>query len=123
MRYTILSGDKRATAPGARYTRQVVARDQQQPTQQSGAVEPLKFVLLKPNGQVERGELHTPLGDVKKSSRWLRPVETRLRKLARAQHNALGEYLVLHERSRRKRRNGWMLDLKSNLVKVIRHNT
>ena len=50
----------------------------------------------------------------------MRPVEKRLRKLIRAEYKALGRYLVLHDRSRRKRRNGWVKDLGSNLGKVIR---
>jgi hypothetical protein len=83
--------------------------------------EALKFFVIRPTGQVEHGVLHLDLGPVKKSSRRLRPIERRVRKLIRAEYKALGRYLVLHERSRRKRRNGWAGDLGSNVVKVIRN--
>ncbi|MDR3537912.1 MAG: hypothetical protein P4L71_15565 [Acetobacteraceae bacterium] len=87
-----------------------------------GSDEKLKFSVIKPTGEVERGELRLDLGPVKKSSRRMRPVERRLRKLIRAEYKALGRYLVLHDRSRRKRRNGWVKDLGSNLRNVIRHS-
>lgn len=119
MRYTMVSGAKGATVTGPRHTSHVVVQRQHQ----YSSVEPLKFVLIRPTGATERGELHLPLGDIKKGSRRLRPIERKLRKLVRAEYKALGEYLLLHERSRRKKRNGWARDLKSNLVKVIRHNT
>jgi hypothetical protein len=119
MRYTMVSGPKRATVTGPSKPRQIIVQNRNE----YSSVEPLKFVLIKPNGLAERGELHLPLGDVKKGSRRLRPIERKLRKLIRAEYRALGEYLMLHERSQRKRRNGWASDLKSNLVKVIRHNT
>jgi len=119
MRYTILSGANRGPVSGEVRTRHVVVHNRQQ----YSSVEPLKFVVIKPTGITEHGEVHLPLGDAKKGSRRLRPIERRLRKLIRAEYKALGEYLMLHERSRRKRRNGWARDLKSNLVKVIRHNT
>lgn len=118
MRYTMLSSGRHATVTTPRHTSHVVVQGRKY-----SAVEPLRFVVLKPTGLAERGELHLPLGEPKKGSRRLRPIEKRLRKLIRAEYRALGEYLVLHERSRRKRRNGWARDLKSNLVKVIRHNT
>jgi uncharacterized protein DUF6312 len=119
MRYTMLSGPKRATVTDVQHKTHVVVHRRNQ----YSSVEPLKFVLIRSTGATERGEVHLPLGDIKKSTRRLRPIERKLRKWIRAEHRALGEYLLLHERSRRKRRNGWARDLKSNLVKVIRHNT
>ena len=85
-----------------------------------GDYEPLKIHIIRPSGQVERGKIHLDMGPVKKSSRPLRPIEKALRKLVRAEHKALGRYLLLHERSRRRERNGWASDLGKNLVKVIR---
>ena len=50
----------------------------------------------------------------------MRPIEKRLRRLVRSEYRALGRYLVLHDRSRRRRRNGWAKDLGKNMMKVIR---
>jgi hypothetical protein len=40
--------------------------------------------------------------------------------MVRRQYRALGRYLVLHDQSRRRKRNGWVKDLGTNLKKVIR---
>lgn len=98
-------------------TRRVVVADRG-----GSAGEPLKFSVIKPGGEVQRGELRIDLGPIKKERPRLKPIERRLRKMARAEYRALGRYLVLHDRSRRKRRSGWVSDLPSNLVKVIRHS-
>ncbi len=116
MRVRMLSGVKRVTVIGAAPTGRYVIHDRNVQT----VSEPLKFVVIRPTGQIERGELHLPLGAVRKDSRMLRPIEKRVRKLIRSEYKALGRYLELHERSRRKRSNGWARDLGSNLIKVIR---
>jgi hypothetical protein len=85
-----------------------------------GASEKLKFAVVEPNGRTERGALRVDLGPVKKERKRLKPIERRLRKLIRSEHRALGRYLTLHDRSRRKRRSGWAGDLRKNLAKVIR---
>jgi Family of unknown function (DUF6312) len=118
IRYTMLDSTKSSTVGGGRI-RHVVIRHERY----GSAAEPLKFVVLRPSGMSERGEVHLPLGDVKKSSKRLRPVERRLRKLIRAEYRALGEYLDLHDQARRKRRNGWLKDLRKNFVTVLRHRT
>lgn len=119
MRVRLISGVKRVTVLGSPHTSHMVVRD----SYGSGASEKLKFHLIKPGGGVEHGELRLDLGGIKRDSRRLRPIEKKLRKLIRSEYKALGRYLVLHERSRRKRRNGWARDLGSNLVKVIRHRS
>lgn len=118
MRVRLISGSgvKRVTVLGPTRSSHMVVRE----GRGYGADEKLKFSVIKPTGDVERGELRLDLGPIKKSSRRMRPVEKRLRKLIRAEYKALGRYLVLHDRSRRKRRNGWVKDLGSNLGKVIR---
>lgn len=118
LRVRTISGVKRVTllSPGAK--RSVIAQGRD-----GGASERLKFSLIKPGGEVQRGELRVDLGSVKKERPRLKPIERRLRKMVRAEYRALGRYLVLHDRSRRKRRSGWAGDLPSNLVKVIRHRS
>jgi hypothetical protein len=117
MRVTVLSGGKRSTISGGRTgSGYRIIR-----TNRGGGVyEPLKVHIIKPSGRVERGELRLEMGTLKRTSRPLRPIERALRKLVRAEQKALGRFLILHERSRRRERNGWATDLGSNLVKVIR---
>lgn len=119
MRVRLISGVKRVTVLGRPPAGHMVVGERYG----SSATERLKFHVIRPSGGVEHGELRLDLGDIKRDSRRLRPIEKKLRKLIRSEYKALGRYLVLHERSRRKRRNGWARDLGSNLVKVIRHRS
>jgi hypothetical protein len=124
MRVRIVSGAKRVTVigpkqPGTGRTDRVIVQERHD----YGAAEKLKFTVIRPTGEVERGELHLDLGPIRRDSRTLRPLEKRMRKMVRAEYKALGRYLVLHDRSRRKRRNGWAKDFGSNFMKVIRHRS
>lgn len=115
MRVTMLSGVKNVSLAGSRTRTKPVV-----PTiHVSSTADDLKFVLIK-GDEVSRGVLEMDLGSTKRDSRRMRPLEKRLRKLVRAEYRALGRYLVLHDKSRRRRRNGWARDLGKNLVKVIR---
>ncbi len=111
------SGVKRVTVLGAsRGTSDMVVRQ----GTGYGSDEKLKFHVIKPGGEVTHGELRLDLGEVKRGTKRMRPIEKRIRKLIRSEHKALGQYLELHDRSQRKRRNGWAKDFGSNLRKVIR---
>lgn len=117
MRVRMVPGVKNVTLVGsaAHRMRHVV------PTvRMSSTTDDLKFTLIDKDGQVVRGVLELALGSVKRDSRAMRPIEKRLRRLVRSEYRALGRYLVLHDRSRRRRRNGWAKDLGKNLAKVIR---
>jgi hypothetical protein len=120
MRVRLISGVKRVTVLGPSRANHVTVRGG---GGGYGSSEKLKFSVIKPTGEVERGELRLDLGPVKRGSRRMRPIERKIRKLVRAEYKALGRYLVLHDRSRRKRRNGWATDLGSNVIKVIRHRS
>jgi hypothetical protein len=115
MHVRTISGVKRVTVLGPSRRGRFVVRE----GQGLGAAETLKFTVVRPTGQIERGELQLELGPVKKDSRMLRPIERRLRKFIRAEYKALGRYLVLHDQSRRKHRNGWVRDLRGNVMKVM----
>ena len=56
----------------------------------------------------------------KKSSRRLRPVEKMLRRAARRQARMSNIYLGLHDRSNRRKKNGWAKDFGRNLLKTYR---
>jgi Family of unknown function (DUF6312) len=56
----------------------------------------------------------------KKRSRGLRLIEKVVRRLSRAQNTMSGVYSARHERSNRKKRDGWLKDLIPNVVKAQR---
>ena len=57
-------------------------------------------------------------GGKKKSSKLLRPVEKLVRRLGRAQAKSAIVYSERHERSSRKKKNGWLADMISNMRKA-----
>ena len=90
----IISGAKRVTVigpkqPGTAKTDRVIVQERHD----YGAAEKLKFTVIKPTGEVQRGELLLDLGRIKRDSRPLRPLEKRMRQLVRAEYRALGRYL------------------------------
>jgi hypothetical protein len=56
----------------------------------------------------------------KKQSKLLKPIERTLRNAVRFETRLLNDYLSRHERSNAKKRNGWVKDLPTNLVRAIR---
>jgi hypothetical protein len=56
----------------------------------------------------------------KKSSRGLGPMEKMVRRFSRANAEGSAQYLDRHERSSRKRRDGWLRDLPINVFKARR---
>ena len=56
----------------------------------------------------------------RKGSRRLRPLEKVVRRMNVAQGTAAGVYLEAHERSNRKKRDGWFKDLRKNLARAGR---
>lgn len=58
--------------------------------------------------------------DRRRTSKRLRPFEKALRKGARRQARVANLYLALHDRSNRRKKNGWMKDFGRNVVKAYR---
>ena len=56
----------------------------------------------------------------KKRTRGLRFIEKAVRRLTRAQARMAGVYTERHDRSNRKKRDGWLKDLVPNVVKAQR---
>lgn len=56
------------------------------------------------------------------SKTW-RPVEKAIRRLSTAQATAIGTYLDRHERSNRKKKDGWVKDFGDNVVKAARRGS
>jgi hypothetical protein len=70
MRVRTISGVRRVTVLSPSQSGKFVVRDRQD----QGAAEKLKFTVVRPTGQIERGELQLDLGPIKKGSRMLRPI-------------------------------------------------
>lgn len=58
----------------------------------------------------------------KKQTRMLRPMEKITRKSARNGIRLMQDYLYLHERSNRKKKNGWFQDYSKNVRKALRRS-
>ena len=56
----------------------------------------------------------------KRGSKALRPLEKLVRRLARAEARAVSVYNARHDRSKAKKKNGWIRDLVPNLGKAQR---
>lgn len=59
-------------------------------------------------------------GRRKKGLRELRPLEKMTRRLARGYAAAADEYLKLHERANRKKKDGWLRDASINVLRADR---
>ena len=116
MRVRMLRGARHVTLVGDGHSHRVIHA-----VRMGTSAEDLKFTVINTKkGEVTRGLIELPLGPIKKESRYLRPLERRVRRMVRRQYRALGRYLVLHDQSRRRKRNGWARDFGENLRKVIR---
>lgn len=59
----------------------------------------------------------------KKQSRFLRPLEKAIRKGVKRNVRVMQRYLNLHERSNRKKKNGWVRDYMRNASRAIRRRS
>jgi hypothetical protein len=58
--------------------------------------------------------------DKKKGSKMLRSIEKGARRLAKAQASAASSYLDRHQKSNTEKKNGWVKDIKKNVVKSVK---
>jgi Family of unknown function (DUF6312) len=70
------------------------------------------------NGDLARTAVYRNAPRKKKGTKALRPIEKFVRKLGRAQATAISVYNARHDRSNRKKKNGWLRDLIPNLMKT-----
>jgi hypothetical protein len=56
----------------------------------------------------------------KKQSKGLRPIERQLRKILGFRSDVIDNYLERHRRSNEKKRDGWLSDLPSNMIRAVR---
>jgi len=101
--------------PDGRMSRRVIQVDDDDDDEDG-----IEYVVRHPSGRVREGVVREELGPLKKQSKRLKPIDKRLRKSVRRQMKMLDKYLTLHDRSSRKRRNGWVKDLGKNIMKSVR---
>ena len=80
-----------------------------------------RITVLRKDAQTGRVYVASVLksaGGKKKNSKLLRPVEKLVRRLGRAQENSATIYRERHELSSRKKKNGWLVDIISNMRKA-----
>jgi hypothetical protein len=82
---------------------------------------PLKsvhMVTVNADGSVQREKLAERKS--RRGSKRLRPLEKAVRRMSRAEGTAADEYLSRHERSNRKKKNGWAKDFGKNMTRSSR---
>lgn len=84
-----------------------------------------RITVLRPDasGQMEAVTLYRDGGSKKKGTRAFKLVERAARRVATAQSKAAGDYLSRHEKSNRKKKDGWVRDLAVNSMKASRKGT
>ncbi len=87
-----------------------------------GEDEPVKVYLVHPDRQGVLRVEQEGRGCRKEQSRALRPLEKRTRKSAIRGIRLISAYLDLHERSNRKKKNGWARDYFRNIGKALRRS-
>jgi hypothetical protein len=76
-----------------------------------------------PSGGVAVETVYRRSGRKKKTTPLLRPLENATRRIADAQSRATQSYVVRHNRSNRKRRDGWIVDFPSNVLYASQKGT
>lgn len=77
-------------------------------------------VVRPHSGVVRSGELDESGPRPKRQAKMLRPLEKGMRKAIRRQLGVAQIYLSRHERSNRRKRDGWLKDLPRNIYRAVR---
>lgn len=80
----------------------------------------LTYIVRDASGRILRGGLPERLGPKKKQSKMSRAIDKRLRKMTNRNLRSMTLYLKLHDRSNRRKENGWFWDLTKNLRRATR---
>ncbi|MCW5735067.1 MAG: hypothetical protein KIS73_13120 [Enhydrobacter sp.] len=71
-------------------------------------------------GQIVSRDAYEGERKTKKQSKGLRPIERGLRKILEFRADVIDNYLERHRRSNEKKRDGWLSDLPSNMIRAVR---
>lgn len=88
-----------------------------QPIEIDSIVESITFLKAHSDGSYDCQTL-TEAGPRKKQSRTLKPFEKLVRKLVKSELAAANSYLERHEKSNRRKPDGWLKDMGKNLKKA-----
>ncbi len=81
----------------------------------------VRIHVVRPHsGVVRSGELDDAGPRRRKQAKILKPLERGMRKLIRRQLGVAQIYLARHERSNRRKRDGWLKDLPRNVFRAVR---
>ena len=71
-------------------------------------------------GQIISRDSYEGERKTKKQSKALRPIERQVRKILEFRSDVIDNYLDRHRRSNEKKRDGWLADLPSNMIRAVR---
>jgi hypothetical protein len=71
-------------------------------------------------GKLEAVTLYDNKRKVKKELKGLGPIQKILRRTAKSERNFIDTYLERHDKSRKKKRSGWLRDMPINVIKAQR---
>ncbi|WP_159997449.1 hypothetical protein [Roseomonas sp. 18066] len=81
----------------------------------------VRVTIVRPgSGVIRAGELDDAGPRRRKQAKVLKPLERSMRKAMRRQLGAAQIYLARHERSNRRKRDGWLKDLPRNIYRAVR---
>lgn len=103
------------TTPDGKLTRRVITVDDDDSDDDG-----IEYVVRTSTGRTRHGVVREELGPVKKQTKRVKSIDKRLRKSVSRQMKMLDKYMTLHDRSCRKRKNGWVKDLGKNIMKSVR---
>lgn len=84
------------------------------------AIRSITILKKGDDGRFTPAAVYRNKGGKKRSSRGLRGMEKFVRRIGKAQAAAAGVYNMRHDRSNRKKKDGWMRDLIPNVMKAQR---
>ncbi|WP_419897685.1 DUF6312 domain-containing protein [Roseomonas sp. USHLN139] len=81
----------------------------------------VRVTVVRPgSGVIRAGDLDDAGPRRRKQAKFLKPLERSMRKAMRRQLGAAQIYLARHERSNRRKRDGWLKDLPRNIYRAVR---
>ncbi|HEX7679735.1 MAG TPA: hypothetical protein VF713_16510 [Thermoanaerobaculia bacterium] len=77
------------------------------------------IIIGDKEGGRSRSVVYRRRGGKKRGSAGLRQIDKLVRRVARAQESFSGSYLSRHDRSNRKRKDGWLRDIVANTARAV----
>lgn len=114
------SGVRRVTVVKGKDGGRKVYRFRDNDVEERNPIKRVTVVKRDDHGRIVERESYSGERRTKRSSRGLRPVERGIRNLLEFQVDVLQNYLGRHQRSREKRRDGWLSDMPNNVFRAVK---